>query len=152
MGVVRGFGIAIGLVALILAAAAGAGVAAHSEAVVVSLEKEPAPLGTGAPVRLLVAIRNRTAALVPVRGVGRSPAWDLQRRTDSGEWERLTGPSESQIAWLEPYHQERHEVPVEAPGVVRAVVHSGVHGEWEHASDELVIEPDDFDHRPLAHY
>lgn len=152
MRAVRGLGIAIGLIVLIIAAAAGAGVAAQSEAVVLSVEKAPAPLGTGEPVRLSVTIRNRTAALVPVRGVGRSPAWALQRRTAAGEWEWLTDAGESQTAWLEPYHRERHEVPVEEPGVVRAVLRSGLHGELEHASAEVAIEPDDFDHRPLAHY
>jgi len=120
--------------------------------VVVSLQKAPAPLGTGEPVRLSVSIRNRTAALVPVRGVGRSPSWELQRRTVAGDWERLTENAESQIAWLEPYHRERHEVPVEEPGLVRAVLYSGLHGEFEQASPEVLVAPDDFDYHPLSHY
>lgn len=152
MRAVRRFGVAVGLGVLTVATAVGAGVVVHPDALIIDLEKTPAPLGTREPVRLQVSIRNRTAALVPVRGFGRSPAWSLQRQGDDGTWERWTGETPAQIAWLEPYHRERHELPVEAPGRVRAVLYSGLHGELEHASTEVRIEPDDFDHLPLAHY
>ena len=151
MRAIRAFALCLGLLLAALLVMGGAGLLTHREALVVTVRKEPAPPGTGEPVQLVVSIRNRTAALVPVSGMGRSPAWELQRRDDAGGWHSLTTDLERQTAWLEPYHQEEHAVPVEEPGVVRVEVRSGLHGELAHASDELPIDRLDFDARPYTH-
>ena len=150
MRIARVVGIWLAILAGVIASLIGAGVLAHDRALAVTLEKRPAPPGTGDPVHVIVRITNRLAAFVPTPGFGRYPSWQLERKTRFGDWVSLVPAHPRSVAWLAPYQSTEETAQIDEPSVLRARVHSGTHGEVVHVSNILTVLPDDFDHPPYG--
>jgi uncharacterized protein (DUF58 family) len=148
MRVARVVGIWLAILAGVTASLIGAGVLAHDRALAVTLEKRPAPPGTGDPVRVTVRVTNRLAAFVPTSGFGRNSSWQLERKTRFGEWVSLIPARPRSLAWLAPYQSTEDTAQIDEPSILRARVYSGTHGEVAHVSNILRVFPDDFDHPP----
>lgn len=148
MRVARVVGIGLAILTGVTASLIGAGVLAHDRALAITLEKQPAPPGTGDPVRVTVRVANRIAAFVPTPGFGRSPSWQLERKSRFGEWVSLVPAHPRSVAWLAPYQSTEDTTTIDEPSVLRARVRSGTRGEVAHVSNILTVFPDDFDHPP----